>query len=174
MAQEIWKNPTSMDIWVPVSEKRTGKLRLQKVPPAGGTISIDEEDRRDNVSRHYFDPSANVFTNGSLIPVKLIDSAEDYAEVASNPNFLSEGDIEKAIKGPVKGLRDTLEEVSNLQVAVRFQEVADDLGNVSDAKSKAIKERVTSLRPVVKTNMNDTPNTVKDGEDAYTFMDLSG
>jgi hypothetical protein len=172
MANETWRNPSDMPIWVQVTEGRTGQMRHREVPVKGGTIVISEEDRRHNQAQVYFNPAVDVFTNGSLIPVRLIDSSEDYEELATNPNFLSDEDIRDSLKGPVKKLRESLEEVSNLQVVSRYAAAAEEL-EVTKAKQDAIEARLEALTPKESRDLNDGASTVKDGEDAYTFMDMS-
>ena len=88
-----------------------------------------------------------VFQNGRLQPVRLIDTAEDYEEIASNPNFMSESDIIALLKRPVKEVRERLDEVTSVTTVNLIAEIARADENIKKVVVDAVEARLDSFTP---------------------------
>lgn len=143
--REIWENRTKSTFWVEKSNVK-GDLELIRVHP-GGKIDITSEDRRLNEEKAV-SRDGNWFANGALSPAFLVEDAEDYAEVRSNPNVLSEAEIKDLLKLTAPKLKEALAEIDSplvLQTLVDIIEAGDV--DVSHAKAKAVKVRHDELNP---------------------------
>jgi len=87
---ETWRNQGNGSVWVWIAD-RFGHYKDQTVR-AGGKIQITPDDRRYNQERAA-DDSLDIFSNGTLVPVRLIEGSEDAREIAANPNLISESDM---------------------------------------------------------------------------------
>lgn len=140
------------ETWENVSKGTVGYLESDpKGPPrgkmvrAGGKFSISTEDRIMNQDLAKND--GGVFQNGRLQPVRLVDTAEDYEEVASNPNFMSESDIAALLKQPVKALQARLDEITSVNTINLIAEMAQADGNIKKSTLDAIDARLEEFKP---------------------------
>lgn len=146
---EIWENRNRSEIWV-MKEDLSGLPVSTPVRP-GGKLEISTYDRQRNqeaCQASEFD----WFTNGALSPVKLIDSAEDYEEIASNPNAKSEKEIRALLSLNANELKKELAQITSPLVVARLKEFiesddADTAENITMAKSKAVNARYDELHP---------------------------
>lgn len=91
------------------------------------------------------DKKNDVFTNGMLIPVRLIDP-EDEAEFAANPNLMTEDDMRSLVKGHAGTFAKRLKEVTNVLLVKRWIEIAKD-SDASFKRIEALEGRLNQLRP---------------------------
>lgn len=114
---------------------------------AGGSkFQISPEERlynQDLAASADLDP----FRNGMLHPVRLLDGTEDKAEIASNPNLLSESDMESLFAAHPKTFQAKINSISNNTTLDRLLKVASEV----DATLKqvaVIQARKAELSPV--------------------------
>lgn len=88
------------------------------------------------------------FSNGSMAPVRLLDSTDDAEEIASNPNLMSETEMGTLLKGNFKTLEKRLGEVRNPALLSRLAELAVD-NDCSIGKVNAINARLTDVAPTL-------------------------
>lgn len=102
-------------------------------------------------------PEQDPFRNGMMQPVRLLDGTEDKAEIASNPNLLSESDMELLFKAHFKTFESRIKQITNLTTLNRLREVATDV----DATLKqvaVIDNRLKDTQSVtVNTRTTETP-----------------
>lgn len=138
---ETWENVAKgrIQIW---KMGRQGQPEAFVLPP-GGKVTLTPEDRLYNqdIALTEF---GDFFRNGTLMPVRLVDTAVDYAEVADNPNHLAQSDIEDLIKAKVADLRVKLAEITNPVTMARIHEIADEM-DLTASKRAAVEERYAEL-----------------------------
>lgn len=100
---------------------------INEAIPAGKTIHITPEERRFN-QEIAAEPTLDVFSNGMLVPVKLLDGTEDAEELKDNPNHLTETAMRSlfADKRSRKALEETVSRVSNPITLQRMLALADE------------------------------------------------
>jgi hypothetical protein len=89
----------------------------------------------------------DIFSNGRLAPMRLVDSADDYEEIASNPNHLTETDMLDILKSKGKTFSQRLDDITNVIALERMHELASDESlNVSMAQFRALESRLAEIR----------------------------
>jgi hypothetical protein len=142
--QETWSNIGKGDVFV-LTFDHSG--RLKSVPVRSGQrITMTVRERQLNQERAY-SSEVDMFSNGRLAPIRLVDSADDYEEIASNPNHLSEGDMTDVLKLKGKAFTDRLDEITNVIALERMHELAsDEKANVSMAQFRTLEKRLSEVR----------------------------
>lgn len=104
---ETWKNPTEGRVWVNRLDYH-GELDKVEVIAGGRTFHISSAERRLNQEMAY-NADLDIFTNGTLTPIRLIEGSDDAKAFAANPNLLTEDDMRGLVKpgkGPAKATTD--------------------------------------------------------------------
>jgi hypothetical protein len=142
--QETWSNIGKGDVFV-LTFDHSG--RLKSVPVRSGQrITMTVRERQLNQERAY-SSEVDMFSNGRLAPIRLVDSADDYEEIASNPNHLSESDMTDVLKLKGKAFTDRLDEITNVIALERMHELAsDEKANVSMAQFRTLEKRLAEVR----------------------------
>lgn len=142
---ETWKNATLGRV---VLKKYNQKGELSDEMVAGHKVfHITPQERRINTEMAAT-AELDMFSNGQLTPVRLIDSEEDAKELASNPNLMSEDEMRDLFKAHWKTFEARVSEISNLPALNRMLELASN--NEVDAKVRqldAIKARIEDVNP---------------------------
>lgn len=118
---EVWKSA------VPgiVALNRLGEYGRTRVELIKGhrTFNITPQERRMN-QNSCARPDLDMFTNGILQPVILLDGEVDTPALRENPNVLDDKDIERIFK--LKGQRfvDRLDQITNATALERLAELA--------------------------------------------------
>lgn len=142
--QETWANIGKGDVFV-LTFDHAG--RLKSVPiRAGQKLTLTVKERQLNQER-AFSSDVDMFSNGRLSPVRLVDSADDYEEIASNPNHLSESDMVDVLKLKGKAFSERLDDITNVIALERMYELAgDESANVSMTQFRALEKRLAEVR----------------------------
>jgi hypothetical protein len=142
---ETWENVTRGKVSI-LKYDQLGKEYTQLV--AGGRkFSLTREERVLNQDRAA-NEELDIFQNGTLNVVRLLDGDEDGAMFANNPNMMAESDINELFKvKSVKAFEAKLGEVTNLNTLERIREVADGLDNVTVRQIAAIEDRIEAVTP---------------------------
>lgn len=161
MKLEHWRNPHRNRVQVQMTDER-GNMSAVLVGP-GKNIHIKPEDRRYN-SELAFNADMDVFKNGSLTPVRLIEGDEDEAEISANPNHIGEEEMHKLLKEHHKKFDARLAEITNTSTVERMLEIATaEDADVTVRVVSKLRERLEKLQPsnVTETtplgNVHDTP-----------------
>ena len=120
---ETWKNDTAARIWVKKVD-RHGELEDVQVPP-GKVLHLTPDERRIN-HEIAVEEKFDMFKNGSLTPVRLIEGTEDAAEIASNPNLMSETDMRDLFKQNWRTFDAKVQEITNPIALDRLREIASE------------------------------------------------
>lgn len=157
---ETWKNPTEGRVWVNRLDHRGEPKRVEIIGP-GRTFHLTPAERRMNQEMAY-SPDLDLFTNGTLAPIRLIGTDEaEAAAFATNPNLMTEGDMRALVAKPKRGgtsdaFTERLGELRNVATLQRLLALAREedaplsrveaiesrLGEV--APGSVVKERVTT------------------------------
>lgn len=147
--KETWKNATRGNVGVMKFDVKGNEVGT--VVRSGKTVTLTPDERRLNQDKAR-SKKTDLFNNGTLEPVRLIDDPEmadsaEYKEIVDNPNFISESEMREIFTSKrIDTFRNRLSEIENVNVLVRIREMA----NSEDAKKSqidAIEDRLAELRP---------------------------
>lgn len=141
---EIWKNISAGRVFILKLDRRDEETAVG-VPP-GQTITLTPEERRLNQNRCVSD-DLDVFQNGRLEPVSLLDDEEDTSEIKHNPNRLSDEEIVSLFKNGKKAWKqfgERVAQVSNPTTLTRMLGFVDE----TDATARQVKCVQTRLREI--------------------------
>jgi hypothetical protein len=139
---EVWMNATLGTVFVLKMDHR-GELTRHEQVNSGRKFNITTEERRLNMERAA-DESLNVFTNGTLVPVRLIAEDEESRELASNPNAMSESDMASLLSGHFKTFEAKLNQIRNSSTLERMLAVAYEQ-DASVKRVDRIRERLDQV-----------------------------
>lgn len=88
----------------------------------------------------------DVFKNGMMVPVRLIEGTEDKAEIASNPNLKSEGDLRELFSLHWKQFESEVAKITNVTTLNRLKEIAQE-GDATVRQVNVIEARVVDVDP---------------------------
>lgn len=143
--RETWKNSSKGKRGV-VKFDRYGNLIHEVIAP-GRTVMLSREERQINQERAASEKLDN-FSNGVMVPVKLVDP-EDEKEFAANPNILTEEGLRNLFKLQWKAFEKAIGEISNPYALERLNELAqtDDELNVTVKKANVVRDRLQEINP---------------------------
>ncbi len=142
---ETWQNVGRGRVVV-LKFDRNGDVRHEMVR-GGQKFTITSEERLLNMDRAAKE-ELDVFKNGFLTPVRLLDDAEDYQEIASNPNLLSEAELTEMFNLQWKAFEFKVNNISNSLTLERLAELAESEDvNVTHKQFQVIKARLAEVLP---------------------------
>jgi hypothetical protein len=94
------------------------------------------------------DESLDVFVNGMLSPVQLVDSEHDAEELKANPNSMSEPAMKAMFKSQIKTFTSRVNAISNPIALRRLLEVASEI-DASIKQAEVIRARLEQVSPSV-------------------------
>ncbi|RTK94010.1 hypothetical protein EKI60_04620 [Candidatus Saccharibacteria bacterium] len=158
--RETWQNLNAGDVYIDVADPYVPNAhRSHRIGP-GDMVSITIAERQFN-QRNIPKKDYDLFTNGTLTPVKLIDTAADFEEIALSPNVKSETDLRDLFKLTASKFKTEIAEIDNQRILERLIELSeDDSTNVSLSQRKAIEARLDAIRPDLKTERSLGDQTV--------------
>ena len=117
---ETWEVaiPGKVAVW---KYDTAGHLR-QEIIASGRKFGLTKRERMLNQDRAA-NESLDMFKNGMLVPVRLIDEADE-AEYAQNPNVLSETQMRELFKNR-KGFASRIQEITNPLTLQRLLDMAE-------------------------------------------------
>lgn len=142
---ESWKSAVKGQIIVRQFDVQ-GKLRGVTIPP-GRTFHISSQERRIN-QELAANEELDVFQNGMLQPVRLIEDTAEAQEIASNPNFLSDSDLTALVKSHANRVASKVSEIKNPVVLHRLLEAAV-ANDATVSVVQKIKDRIAEVAPNV-------------------------
>lgn len=150
MAEQV--GPDGLEAWQNATKGRvvvhkygvSGDRRTELVGPAR-IIQLTPKERRLNQELAWSE-EADVFLNGTLQPVRLVEGDEDAAKLASHPNHLSDSDAKKLFKSNLDKFAERLGEITNPAAVERLLQLAEDptIG-ASFHQHKMVEDRLTKL-----------------------------
>lgn len=148
---ETWKNPTEGRVWVNRLDHR-GEPKRVEIIGAGRTFHVTPEERRLN-QEMASSQDLDIFTNGTLTPIRLLGTDEaEAAAFAANPNLMTEGDMRSLVGKPKRGATDAFaERLSEIRNGATLQRLLA-LAREEDAplsRVEAIEARLREVSPAV-------------------------
>ena len=152
--REIWKNVNPGLVYIDLDDPYTPNTRREYRIEPGATVAVSPQERRFNQSR-VARQEQDLFTNGTLQPVQLIDSAMDFEEIASSPNVKTEPELRALFELKATEFKKSISDITNVRVLEQLAVMAEDetLG-ASLTQSKAIQARITELKPSLEEERN--------------------
>lgn len=122
---ETWKSSIEGSIVVKRFD-RNGK-EIDELIAAGREIRLLPEERRLN-QEIAAEPGLDPFQNGFLVPMKLVETADDYDDLRGYPNHLTEEDMRSLLENrkALDALSEGISTISNPTTLVRFLAIADE------------------------------------------------
>jgi hypothetical protein len=143
--RETWTNPGRGTVYIFALDV-TGKQVQKKILP-GERISITPQERRMN-QEVAVRTTLDFFTNGTLAPVTLAETAADYEMLRESPHVMSDSDIKELFSSSASAFKKRIAEISNLLLLERIAEVAQNEGiKATVAQNNAITARMDEVRP---------------------------
>lgn len=142
---EIWRNPTKSSFSVRVRNPSDPRLEISQIIGPGQTITITTSDRQTNQYR-YVSPELDFFKNGCLEPVRLVETAEDFAALQDDPNIKSESDLKDMLSLPLAKFKTELANIDTLAVCERIATLCAEDDSVAAGKIRAVDDRLAKLR----------------------------
>lgn len=148
---ETWRNPGRGRVVIKKFDHRGEPTKEEMIRP-GQTFTVTAAERQVNQNMAY-SPDTDMFRNGTLAPVQLIEGSEMAREAAINPNLLSEGDMRVMVgargKGPAKAeiaeaFAERLDSISNSTTLRRLLAMAQE-EDAPYSRVLAIQERLAAV-----------------------------
>jgi hypothetical protein len=151
---ETWRNSAAGYVVVWKLDLR-GQWKDELVSP-GAKVALSRDDRIYNMDLAA-SKDLDVFQNGTLVPVRLLDGNEDAHEFASNPNMIGEAEMRELFKAHWKHFDAKVQEISNLGTLERMRALAEsDDVEATLRQVQALEARIKGLSPFV-TEITSTP-----------------
>lgn len=140
---EVWQSAVRGKVYVSRIDRR-GEI-IGECVTGGAVLHITPDERRFNseqAAREKNDP----FRNGALVPVKLIEEADDVIEIQNNPNHLGESAMRNLLKDrrAYKQLQDQIDQVDNALTLTRWIQIAHE----EDASVKQVERLEARLEAI--------------------------
>lgn len=136
--QEVWENVVQGTIYINKYD-RFGNVISEKIT-AGGRTTISSEDRIVN-EQNVHDKALNPFRNGTLMPIRLAEGVEDYAEIRANPNILTDEDLQVIFKLSREEFEARIASIDAPSTLIHLQEYAEKTDEAKVYQLNAIKNR---------------------------------
>lgn len=142
---ETWKSNIEGTIIVKRYDRK-GDEKDERIA-SGQEIRLLPEERRLN-QEIAAEPGQDPFQNGMLVPMKLVESADDYDDLRGHPNHLTEDDMRKLLANPkqIAKLEEGISSISNPTTLVRLLAIAEEPDVDASVKQvAAIKSRLAKV-----------------------------
>ncbi len=143
--QELWENASRGKVGI--RQFDTNGKQIVKIIDGLRKFQITASERKMNQELAAI-PSLDIFSNGTLRPLRIFDGTEDAKEIAENPNHLSEDDMRDVIKSHHKAFDSKIAAIQNLGTIEKMLEIAES--EDSEAPVRAVtklRERLAQLNP---------------------------
>jgi hypothetical protein len=142
---EVWRN-AARGLAVIKKFGVMGQIIEEQVQ-GGKTVHLTPKERRLNQEKAA-DDSLDVFKNGMLVPVHLIDSEEDTEELQANTNAMSESAMKALFRSQMPTFKAKIAEISNPTSLQRLVEVCGEVDG-SVRQLETIQARLAEVSPQV-------------------------
>lgn len=148
--KEVWQNVSGSQIYIRILDPR-GNEKFTHIRP-NQKITISPLERRINQDRTATE-KGDFFKNGMLTAVRLINTEEDYADLATNPNLISESEIADMFSLTPAKFKNRINEITNFTVIRRLIDYAER----EDTKASMPQMRALEAR---KEELDEAPKNV--------------
>lgn len=140
---EAWKNSTPGRVIV--TKYGVDGSRRSEMISSGRVIHLTPEERKLNQELAAND-ELDVFLNGVLQPVRLLEDDESSRRMADHPNHLTDAEAVKLFKGSTDAFVERLSLITNATAVERLLSLAEDPKiKASFQQHKLIKERLEAV-----------------------------
>jgi hypothetical protein len=139
---EAWLNAGKSRVFINRYDAK-GKIRQELIAP-GKTFHLSTAERRLN-QEMAANEKLDLFRNGMLQPVRLIEGTEDAQALTENPNLLQQGEEESIFKLHWRTFEKRIAEIDNITTLERILEAAT--GDATVRQINQIKARLLELTP---------------------------
>lgn len=143
--QETWQNVTEGTVVLKRFDHR-GEMAKDEVIIGGRNFHITSQERRLNQDKAA-DEGLDVFRNGTLHPLRLMDDTEEAKEISANPNLMSETDMKTLVRVHPKTFEKRLSEIGNATTLQRLLGMAHT-EDASIKRVEAIEARLAQVSPM--------------------------
>lgn len=160
---ETWRNPGEARV-VLLRLDHLGNLNREEIIRGGATFTITPRERELNSQKAY-NPGLDFFSNGTLVPVALIEGSEAAREFAANPNLLSDGDMRQLVRPAQKAsakaaadgaFAERLAQIQNATTVGRLLALAEE-EDAPVSRVRAIQARLAEIEGMGLAVGSDTP-----------------
>lgn len=147
---EQWTNETRSQTGIARADERAPRgHRIDLILP-GRTFAITPEDRRLNATL-IGDTRKDPFQNGRFSLQAAVETAEDVEELRSNPNTISQSEIEQLfVGGNMKQFNAQIAKITSVDAIQRVLDYANSSG-AAQARIDAVQARFDEIRPKTET-----------------------
>lgn len=140
---ETWKNATAATVVI-TKRDRSGN-EVHEIINGGRNFTLTRDERLLNMDRAATD-DLDVFKNGMLVPVRLLEGDEDAVEIAANPNLMTDTDMQALFKGHWRTFEAKVTEIRNPLALGRLLEIAQEI-DATVRQVKIIEDRLEEVGP---------------------------
>lgn len=145
---ETWQNVTKGRVVL----QRLGALGQKRAEMIGAerTFHITPRERRMN-QEAAANEDLDVFLNGTLQPIRLLEGSEDYAQLTANPNLLGDDQqIRRLFKAGPDVFATRLAEIKNVSALERLHVLAmQDETGATVAQLRMVEARIEQVQPAI-------------------------
>jgi hypothetical protein len=141
--QEVWQNSSQGMVGI-VKLDRRGEITAEAVN-GGAKFSLSVEERLLNQDRAA-SKDQDLFLNGTLVPIRLIETAEGAAEIAHNPNIMAESEMQGLFKLHWKKFETSVGEITNEVALRRLRSLAEE-HDATLRQVQVIDDRLAEVAP---------------------------
>lgn len=141
---ELWRNVTAGVVVI----SRVGEYgrRLYESVTGGRVFQLTPQERR-NMQMSAATEDLDMFTNGSLAPVSLVNGEPDNEPLLMNPNLLDDDDIPKLLRMKGESFADAIAAINQMAPINRLLEIARNPNfDVTVSQYEVIKRRERALK----------------------------
>lgn len=147
---ETWRNATQGRLVVK-QHNTMGQLE-DVIVGAQRVVHITPTDRRINQEQSA-GPTQDMFQNGFMAPVALLDGEFDTAKLSENPNVITEEDMTALFSADFGAFCSRLDTITLPITLQRMLRIAGDIDEAQVRQVNAIKARIAALVPPTHTEI---------------------
>jgi hypothetical protein len=162
--QEVWQSNIRGLVAV-LKQDRRGEVIHELIQP-GMRFTITEEERLLNQDRAA-DKENDLFLNGTLSPIRILDTAERADEIKNNANLMSKEEMEGLFSLHWKQFGQRVDEISNATTLTHLLDMAKEI-DATMKQSEVLKARLEAVAPAryVEVSGMGSGGTIDTGERA--------
>ena len=142
---EMWENASNSQIFI--QKFNTQGQIVHELVSGRRRVHISPAERRMN-QEVAADDELDMFKNGTLVPVRLVDAEADTPELQANVNAMSDTAMKAMFRSQIKTFTAKVNEIGNPIALRRLLEIANEL-DASIKQVEVINARLSQLSPDV-------------------------
>lgn len=143
--KEVWENATPGAVASIKKINRRGDIDHERVR-AGRKIVLSPHERQIN-QESASNEDLDMFRNGFLQPVTLVDTAEDYDLIKANPNLMTEDDLKALFKLSDKAFSARINKFTSEYPVIRMLAFAESEPDIKRSHEVALQDKLKEFHP---------------------------